>query len=277
MNVGGVFRRRSSVTLATQGLSYWSNNMPKPPETDETYQPESSTLDPFSKIKTPLHAPPRLRVALAGGKKLIRRAMEQLIESRGIVVAGTFENLDDLAEALQRQNFDVLLLMLAGMGPFESLHQIRQTLANATETVPLIILAGKLDRSQVYTALRIGAKSYLSEDADPDELVRAIRTVAAGSVYLSPQTADMLVSDISTAQQESPNKPRLPSIELSRRELEIVQLLCEGLSSKQIAGRLHISTKTVENHRYNIYRKWHIDSIAGLIRHAVMHGVVTLA
>jgi DNA-binding NarL/FixJ family response regulator len=58
--------------------------------------------------------------------------------------------------------------------------------------------------------------------------------------------------------------------------VEVVQLLCEGLSSKQIAGHLHISAKTVENHRYNIYRKCEVESIAGLMRHAIQQGLVSL-
>ena len=65
-------------------------------------------------------------------------------------------------------------------------------------------------------------------------------------------------------------------MDLSRREVEIVQLLCEGLSSREIARHLHIAAKTVENHRYNIYRKCEVDSIAGLMRHAIQDGLISI-
>lgn len=243
-------------------------------ETQSTYQSENASIDPFNKL--PARAPARLRVVLAGGTTIIRKALEGLIESKGIVVAGVYERPEDVAAAIGQAQPDALVLILASTGPFEALHRIREALANAADSVPLVVLASKLDRAQVYTALRIGARSYISDDSDPEELVRAIRTVAAGSVYLSPEAADLLVSDISHAQQDSPGKGRVPSVELSKRELEIVHLLCEGLSGKEVARRLHISAKTVENHRYNIYRKWEVDSIAGLIRYAVTHGLVTL-
>jgi DNA-binding CsgD family transcriptional regulator len=80
--------------------------------------------------------------------------------------------------------------------------------------------------------------------------------------------------DLSTAEQTSAARP--PKVELSERETEIVHLLCEGLSSKEIARRLHISTKTLENHRYNIYRKCEVDGVAGLMRHAIQQGLVSI-
>ena len=96
-----------------------------------------------------------------------------------------------------------------------------------------------------------------------------------GRAYLSPVLAALVVGELTTA-GESLTVKRLPHGELTRRELDIVQLLSDGLSSKQIAGRLHISAKTVENHRYNIYRKCAVDNIAGLIRHAIQHGMVSI-
>ncbi len=92
---------------------------------------------------------------------------------------------------------------------------------------------------------------------------------------MSPEAAELLVSDIGGA-VSAPYAGTLPSTSLSRREAEIVQLLYEGLSSKEIARQLHLSTKTVENHRYNIYRKCDVESIAGLIRHAIHHGLIAI-
>lgn len=228
-----------------------------------------------SEEQTPVQR--RLRVCLVGGKRIVRRAMEQFLESRNIIVASSHEDVDELKPALianHAEQFDVIVLSLSGVGPFKTFHCIRETLVDVENQPRLVVLSDKANRGQIYTALRIGAKAYINEDADPEELIRAIEMAALNKVYLSPDAAELLVSDISSAVQ-TPG-PRLPSVELSRREMEIVQLLCEGLSSKEIARRLHISAKTVENHRYNIYRKCDVESIAGLIRHAVQRGIVTL-
>lgn len=140
--------------------------------------------------------------------------------------------------------------------------------------MPLVVLSERTSRGQV-TALR-GAKAYVNLDADPKELIKAIEMAAQQKVSLSPDAAELLVNDVSAAITPS-RRSRLPATDLSRREVEIVQLLCEGLSSKEMARCLHISAKTVENHRYyNIYRKCEVDSIAGLMRYAIRHGMIAI-
>jgi len=112
-------------------------------------------------------------------------------------------------------------------------------------------------------------------DCDPEDLAKAVRMALANKVYLSPDVAELLVNDVS-ATFEPAKSSRLPSLELSRREVEIVQLLCEGLSSKEVARHLHLSAKTVENHRYNVYKKCEVDSIAALMRYAIQHGLISI-
>jgi DNA-binding NarL/FixJ family response regulator len=214
---------------------------------------------------------------LVGGKRLVRMALEKYIESRGIPVTSTFADEEALAAALREntpQPFGVIILLLSG-GAFKAFHLINDVLQGPEAAIPLVVVTEQASRGQVYAALRIGAKAYVDLDAEPEELVRAIHMAAAGKVHLSPDAAQLLVDDITTATEPS-HLPRLPSMQLSRREVEIVQLLCEGLSSKEVGRRLHISPKTVENHRYNIYRKCEVESIAGLMRHAIQHGLVTV-
>ncbi|MFW5841533.1 MAG: DNA-binding response regulator, partial [Planctomycetota bacterium] len=204
-------------------------------------------------------------------------AMQQFFRSSGFDVSQVVEDDGQLGHRLQNglaDETDVMLLIVSG-GPFTTFHRINDTLSRTNRALPLVILSEQASRGQVYAALRIGAKAYVNLDAEPEELVKAISMASQGKVYLAPDAAELLVNDISVAIEPS-SSPRLPSVELSRREIEVVQLLCEGLSSKEIARRLHISAKTVENHRYNIYRKCEVDSIAGLMRHAIQHGLVTI-
>ncbi len=218
----------------------------------------------------------RLKVCIIGGLKIIRRGVELILESNGISVNGFFEADQALASALDSKSsqFDVALAILTPSGPFQSFHAIKELLAATEETVPLAVLSDRASRGQIYAALQAGAKAYVNSDADSEELIKAIRMAAEGKVYLSPDAAQLLANDISKSASEPNGSARLPSVALSRRETEIVQLLCEGLSSKKTAKQLHISPKTVENHRYNIYRKCEVNSIAALIRYAIQNGMV---
>jgi len=218
------------------------------------------------------------RVCLVGGKRILRSAIGCLLESCGLQVARNYAGEGDLAGDLEDESaapFDVVVLVLSGSGPFGAFRRIHDTLAKTDRAVPLVVLSEQASRGHVYAALRIGAKAYVNLDAEPSELVKAIEMASRDRVYLSPDAAELLVNDVSTA-IEPDRTPRLHATGLSRREVEVVQLLCEGLSSKQIARHLHISAKTVENHRYNIYRKCEVDSIAGLMRHAIQQGLISI-
>jgi DNA-binding NarL/FixJ family response regulator len=218
------------------------------------------------------------RALLIGGHTLLRIGIAEILQKHGINVVrqdATEEFLTDYLTDENEEPVDLILLILTG-GPFAAIHRIREALGKTDNTAPLVVLSEETGRGEVYAALRIGAKGYLDLDCDPQELVKAVNTAIEGKVYLAPGVAELLVTDVSAAFEPSSGTKRLPSIELSRREVEIVQLLCEGLSSKEIARRLHLSAKTVENHRYNIYRKCKVDTIATLMRYAIKHGLISI-
>lgn len=224
------------------------------------------------------HSATEARLCLVGGKKILQKALEHLLRGMGFQIDSTYADEDTLAGELSASRgpkVDVIVLILSGVGPFGTFRRIHDTLEKIGHATPLVVLSELASRGQVYAAIRIGAKAYVNLDAEPEELVKAIDLASRDKAYLASDAAELLVNDISTAVEPS-NRQRLPSMELSRREVEIVQLLCEGLSSKEIARHLHISAKTVENHRYNIYRKCEVDSIAGLMRHAIQQGFVSI-
>lgn len=215
---------------------------------------------------------------MVGGKKILQKALEYLLRIAGFQVGPAYADEDALVASFSSKSesrSDVIILILSGVGPFGTFRRIHDTLDKVGHSVPLVVLSELASRGQVYAAIRIGAKAYVNLDAEPEELIKAIDLASRNKAYLASDAAELLVNDISTAVEPS-NRQRLPNMELSRREVEIVQLLCEGLSSKEIARHLHISAKTVENHRYNIYRKCEVDSIAALMRHAIQQGFVSI-
>jgi len=219
------------------------------------------------------------RACLIGGKRMVRLGIGALLHERGLTVDEEHyydceEHFAETIDGLEELPYDLVVLILSG-GPFATIHRIREILSDTHNSVPLVVLSDQSARGQVYAALRIGAKAFLDLDCDPDELAKAVTMASKNKVYLSSDVAELLVQDVSDAVKPARSK-RLPSIELSKREMEIVQLLCDGLSSKESARRLHLSAKTVENHRYNIYRKCGVDSIAGLMRYAIQSGLISI-
>jgi len=223
---------------------------------------------------SPSHPP----VCLVGGMSIVYQGIRLLLESLGVPVVEQYAGEQGLAEALRKtpdRKAQEAVLILTGEGPFQAFHNIRHLLGGLGEYLPLVVVCDKLSRGHVYTALRSGARAYVTLDAAPEELTRAIDMAAHDKVYLSSEAAELVASDISTAGRPGPDG-KLPTVELSPREVEIVQLLCEGHISREVARHLHISSKTVGNHRYNIYKKCGVDNIAGLIRHAIHRGLVSV-
>ena len=220
----------------------------------------------------------KIEVCLVGGRKIVRRAIHQLLEHHGLSILQSHEDETEFAASLGAGGectYGTVVLIVSGANPFAALHRIREALKNARSGVSLVVLSDRASRGHIYSALRIGAKAYVNLDAEPEELLKAIHMASQDKVYLSPDAAGLLVNDISTTLADA-GAPRPAKINLTTREVEIVQLIWEGLSSKEIARRLHISAKTVENHRYNIYHKCEVDSLAGLIRHAMQLGLISL-
>ena len=226
----------------------------------------SSVLPPPKKME--------ISVCVIGGQQITRMAIQQFLQSKGFDVPRLFQDENAMDFIATGQSLPVNVAVLILSGTCRETPEIRKAIERPGSP-PLVILSDQVSRSQVYASLRLGAKAFVNLNADPGELVNGITMALQGKVYLSPEAAELLVSDVSGAIKPS-QSTRLPNMNLSKREIEIVQLLWEGLSSKEIASNLHLSSKTVENHRYNIYRKCEVDSIACLIRHAIQNGMIAI-
>jgi len=250
--------------------------MPMPLAEDRQTTKDAS-VRPSVVGKSPSQAGKGVSVCLVGGKSLFRSAIHRLLDSAEIAVAGAFDDEEAFSAAAgtgRTDDFDLILMILGG-GGFRGLQRIGDLLANHPGR-PLVVLTDQLSRGAVYGAIRMGAKAYVTLDSQPDELRRAILLAAEGKMHLSRDAAELMITDITAGARGPRASDSPPGSQLSARETEIVHLLCDGLSSKQIAQKLSVRPKTIENHRYNIYRKCKVESIAGLIRFAVHQEIVTL-
>jgi DNA-binding NarL/FixJ family response regulator len=164
----------------------------------------------------------------------------------------------------------VLLIDLA-MPHLNGLEAVARLRAQGSPTRALI-LSMYTDESLVRQALRNGAHGYLLKRAVAEELLLAVRAVARGDTYLSPEVAGPVLTPLVTGPEAAPH----PLDRLTAREREILQLIAEGHTNGQIAARLTLSEKTVEKHRASLMAKLALHDTAALVRFAIKHGVVAL-
>src|SRR5207247_202871 len=137
--------------------------------------------------------------------------------------------------------------------------------------IKVLILSMHEHTEYVLRILRSGASGYVSKEASAEELVKAIETVNAGEAFFSPKVARVALNQFVRGPAGGPT-----AADLSNREREVLTLIAEGFSNKEIATRLGVGVRTVETHRERIMRKLNIHSVAGLTRFAISKGLITL-
>jgi len=213
-----------------------------------------------------------IRVLLADDHKIFRDGLRTLIDKEmGMEVVAEAENgrkAVKLAEKLA-PNVIVMDVTMPDMNGIEATRKIMAELSH----IKVIGLSMHSDRRFVLGMLEAGASGYLLKDCAFGELATAIRQVTTGHTYLSPGIADVVVKGyLSKALASSLTAHTV----LSPREREILQLIAEGLSAKEIAAHINLSIKTVETHRRNIMGKLNLQSIAELTKYAIREGLVAL-
>ncbi|NOX53007.1 MAG: response regulator transcription factor [Planctomycetes bacterium] len=210
-----------------------------------------------------------MRILLADDHTLFRSGLRALLEKMGDVTV--VAEAADGREALQQiKNVQPDIAMLdISMPSLNGLEVARQV----TEDAPLVrvlILSMHSSEQYVVRALQAGAAGYLLKDADIEELERAVRSIARGQTYLDSRVASVVAEFVRDAANESELDRLTP------RQREILQLIAEGKSTKQIAQLLHVSVKTVETHRAQLMERLGIYDVAGLVRFAIRAGLVPL-
>ncbi len=215
-----------------------------------------------------------LRVLLADDHNIMRAGLRSLLESQSdIAVVGEAEN-GRTAVKLTRKLIPDIVIMDVSMPDLNGIDATRQILDELDRT-RVIALSMHSDRRYIEGMLRAGVSGYLIKDCVLQEMVDAVRVVANGQIYLSPRIAGTVVQ--SFVNHLNGKQPASSGTELlTLREREVLQLIAEGVETKQIADRLNISPKTVESHRRNLMEKLHLYSIAELTKYAIREGLTEL-
>ena len=210
-----------------------------------------------------------IRVVLADDHTLVRHGIRALLEKiQGVQVVGEAADGREALELIEANRPDVALMdvTMPGLNGIETTADIKKRFPETR----VLILSVHSSGDFVSQALRAGAAGYLPKDATPMELEFALRAVVRGETYLSPRVSGDLVDRY----VRSAGAGRSPLELLTPRQREILQLIAEGQSTKQIASRLNVSVKTVESHRALLMERLGIHDVAGLTLFAVRAGLV---
>jgi len=214
----------------------------------------------------------KIRILLADDHKIMREGLKALIDKQTDMEVADEAQDGAAAVKLARKLLPQIIIMDIGMPEMNGIDATRQILSE-NKDVKIIALSMHSDRRFVMEMLKAGASGYLLKDSAFEELVGAVHTVMAGQPYLSPRITDIVVKEY--LNNVPKNETSVFTI-LTVREREVLQLLAEGKSTKQIASALNLSVKTVETHRQQMMDKLKIRTVAELTKYAIREGITSL-
>ena len=212
-----------------------------------------------------------LQILVTDDHSLVREGLKSLLEGQGFQVtgeAGDGRTAVKLAKALH-PHAAIIDISMPGLNGIDATRQIHQECPE----VKVIVLSMRSDSQAVLEAFAAGASAYLLKEAAFEELTVALKVAMQGKTYVSPAVAHLVVR--CSLEHCSPI-PGQMSHGISGREREILQLVAEGRSSKEMAASLYVSVKTIETHRKQIMEKLRLHSIAELTKYAIREGVASL-
>jgi len=208
-----------------------------------------------------------IRVLLADDHTIVRAGLKEILDGTGDirVVAEAASGNETLARVRDAE-LDVVVLDLSmpGRSGIELIKQIR----SERSKLRVLVLSMHSEAQYAVRALKAGASGYLTKEGAADQLVAAIRRIAGGGAFVSPETAERLALDFTQPDDA------LPHARLSDREFQVFQAIVAGRSVSAIAKQLSLSVKTVSTHKANLMEKMRIDNQAELVRYAVRHKLI---
>jgi len=210
-----------------------------------------------------------IRVFLVDDHPIVRDGMKALLsESERMNIIGEAADGEESVRKVKRLSPDIVVMDI-GLPKMNGLEATRVILEENPST-RIIILTIYDNKEYALQALRSGARGYLIKNAPSEELMEAIEIVHNGGLFFPEEVSQMVVQQLAD-QSETEERP-----ELTRREGQVLGLIAEGLSNRDIASRLSVSVRTVETHREHVMRKLDIHSVAGLTKYAIHQGLTPI-
>ena len=205
-----------------------------------------------------------IRVLLADDHAIVRAGLKEILADTGdITVAGEATNGQEVMAQVRGHDYDVAVLDMSMPG--RSGIELIKLIKSEKPKLRVLVLSMHSEQQYAVRALKAGASGYLTKEVAADQLVAAIRRIAAGGAYVSPETAERLVLDT------APQAGAASHTRLSDREYQVFQMIARGVSVTGIARELSLSVKTVSTHKTRVMEKMGLANQAELIRYALEH------
>ncbi len=217
----------------------------------------------------------QIRVVLADDHVIVRDGIKSLLEvEANIVVVGEASDGVEALEKTKELDPDLLIvdIRMPNLNGIETIKKLKEL---SLQTKTMVLSMHDLEE-YILRSIESGADGYLLKDTSREEFVKAIHTIKKGNKYFSSAISNVLVNNYLNSKQSAEEKPKVVASELglTRRENEILKMVTEGLSNRDIAERLEKSVRTIETHRFNIMKKLNVKNAAELIKVAHKNGLV---
>jgi DNA-binding NarL/FixJ family response regulator len=212
----------------------------------------------------------RISVLIADDHPLIRQGLKQILElEEDITVIAQASNGDEAVQLAKVYSPDVILMdiNMPGSSGIQAIEEIKRENIGSR----IIVLTIHDDREYLFRTLQMGAEGYVLKDAEPEVLIEAIRNVHMGRSYIQPNMTMELVKEFNRITLH--DKEKHNDNNLTTREIEVLELIAEGMINKEIAKQLYISEKTVKNHVSNIFRKLNVSDRTQAAIYAFKHNI----
>lgn len=215
----------------------------------------------------------KIRIALAEDHQILRQGMMAMFSTvDGIEMVFDVSNGAELMEALSHYSVDIIILDIE-MPIMNGLEALKLITAKYPE-IRILMLSSFYENEMIYQAISDGARGFLPKHAEIEVVIEALNNVMEEGYYFDNKVTPKLISILN---KSGIIYPPFELDTLSNRELEILPLICQGLKNKEIAQKLFISERTVENHRKNLYTKTDSKNAFGLIIYAIRNGLINLS
>lgn len=209
-----------------------------------------------------------IRILLADDHNVLRQGIAQVLESqKDMRVVAQARNGVEAVEMVRTQHPEVAIIDI-NMPELDGVDTTRKISAEFPNTRIIILTMYKFDNF-VFEAIKAGASGYLLKEVEMDDLIAAVRSVAAGEAVLDPSLAAQVLAEF----RSTPSKPKVPELRLPRRDVQILNLVAQGLSNLEIAERLSISEKTVRNRLTQVFKQLHLKNRTEAALYALREGI----
>jgi DNA-binding NarL/FixJ family response regulator len=217
-----------------------------------------------------------INILVVDDHTMLRDALTSMLNQiENINVVGGLSSGEEAVNLFKSYQPDIILMdiiMSGGMTGLEATRWIKEQDPN----IKIIIISSEIKKEFVSMGIKCGIDGYLPKDTDKTTLVDAIRTVSQGGKYFNKAITNLIFEDFYKHEKDGPKRGRKVSLDLTKREQEVLELVATGKTNQEVADQLFISIKTVETHKTNILEKLGLKNTAELVRYAIKNNIISL-